>query len=178
MVSHAILELLLAAGGLDMLNAHVKALVDDAALDLLVHKNANSGLGDVPHTASTAVIVPVRHTLVDGTVDLDVNEVTNLVLSQVSLHGRKTMVAEPLREHVTRITAHAPGSAAPHLDLNIPTTDTAQKTYTHTNADTVSCSKPKLFFNPPSSEYSTQTPGSTHSLKMRLTSTAASHNRA
>merc|ERR1719409_2050920 len=106
-LSDTILELLLAAGGLDVLDAHVKALVDDATLKLLVHEDTDGGLGDVPHTAGAAVVVPVGHTLVDGTVDLDVNEVTHLVLGEVGLHGGKTVVAEPLREHVARIAAHA-----------------------------------------------------------------------
>jgi len=119
MVGDTVLELLLAAGGLHMLNTDVKALVKDLALDLLVHHHTHGGLGDVPHTAGTAVIVTVGHTLVDGTVDLDVNEVTHLVLGHVGLHGRKTIVTEPLREHVTRVAAHAPSSAAPHLDLCI-----------------------------------------------------------
>ena len=63
----------------------------------------------------------------DSTVDLDVDEVTHPVRGQVGLHGRKTVVSEPLREHVTRIAAHAPGSAAPHLDLH-PTRNIAHET--------------------------------------------------
>ena len=114
-VSDTVLELLLAAGGLDVLDAHVDALSQDTALDLLVHQHADSGLGDVPHAASAAVVVPVGHTLVDGTVDLDVHEVTQLVGGQVSLHGGKAMVAKPLGEHVARVATHATSPTAPHL---------------------------------------------------------------
>merc|ERR1712216_1101224 len=114
-LSHAILELLLAARGLDVLDAHVDALVKDTTLEHLVDEDTHGGLSDVPHTAGTAVVVPVGHTLVDGAVDLDVHEVTQLVGGQVSLHGGKAMVAKPLGEHVARVATHATSPTAPHL---------------------------------------------------------------
>ena len=98
-----------------MLDAHVDALVKDTTLEHLVDEDTHGGLSDVPHTAGTAVVVPVGHTLVDGAVDLDVHEVTQLVGGQVSLHGGKAMVAKPLGEHVARVATHATSPTAPHL---------------------------------------------------------------
>ena len=102
-------------GLLDVLDAHVDALVKDTTLEHLVDEDTHGGLSDVPHTAGTAVVVPVGHTLVDGAVDLDVHEVTQLVGGQVSLHGGKAMVAKPLGEHVARVATHATSPTAPHL---------------------------------------------------------------
>ncbi len=80
---HTLLELLIATGRLDVLNAHMEALLNDAPSDLLVHDDTYCALGNVPHLAGASVIVAVRHTLVDGTIGNNVYVITNLVGGEV-----------------------------------------------------------------------------------------------
>merc|ERR1711977_439728 len=64
---------------LDVLNAHVKALLQDPAANLLVDLYAHGTLGHVPNTTSLALVEPVGHTLVNGTIDSNVDDVTQAV---------------------------------------------------------------------------------------------------
>jgi hypothetical protein len=63
---------------LDVLNTDVDSLGDDAASDALVHLHTNCALGNVPNSSSLAVVVLVGHALVDSTIGLDINDITNL----------------------------------------------------------------------------------------------------
>lgn len=72
-------DLFLAGGGLQVGNGNVKVLLKDTSIDLLVDNYADSSLGDVEHNAGTAVVVSVRHALVDRGVNLDINIVTSLL---------------------------------------------------------------------------------------------------
>ena len=68
--------------------------------------NANRRLGHVEHNTGPAVKVLVRHTAVDGTIDLDVDDVSHTVrgevLGQTVLH---TFLAERFGEHIARTRA-------------------------------------------------------------------------
>lgn len=61
-----------------MLNTDVDTLRDDSVAVKLVDNNTNSALGHVPDDTSLTMVELVRHTLVDGTVTLDVDDLTNL----------------------------------------------------------------------------------------------------
>lgn len=63
-----------------MLNANVDSLLDVPVLDLLVDDYADGGLGDVVDDTGLSVVDLVRHTLLNSTICLDVNDVANLVL--------------------------------------------------------------------------------------------------
>lgn len=103
-------ELLTGAGQGDVLNAEVDTLLDITVLDLLVDNDTDGALGDIVDDTSLSVVDLVWHTtqgqhfcfarhdhpsqcipqksqchspLLDGTVGLDVDDISNLVLSQV-----------------------------------------------------------------------------------------------
>jgi hypothetical protein len=112
--SNALLELLIAAGRLHVLDAHMNPLLNDSTSDLLVDDNTYCALGDVPHLASAPVVESVRHTLVDSTVRNDVNVIANLVGGEVSGHGGKTILAERLLEKIASITPNTSCLTAAH----------------------------------------------------------------
>ena len=112
--SNTVLELLNAAGSLNVLDTHVKALGDDAPPNTLVHHHTHSGLGDVPNAASLTVVETVRHTLVDGTVGNDVNVVTEPVGGKVYGHGGHAILPKPPLEEVASVAPYSPSPSAPH----------------------------------------------------------------
>ncbi|KNC27024.1 hypothetical protein FF38_02354 [Lucilia cuprina] len=57
--------------------------------------------GDIVDTASFAVVGLVGHTLLDGTMTLDVNNISNFEDTHVGGQGDDTMLAEGAREHVS-----------------------------------------------------------------------------
>lgn len=61
-----------------VLEAHVDALLDDAAIHWLVNSHTHRPLGHVEHYTGAPVVVLERHTLVLGRVDLHVYVVTAL----------------------------------------------------------------------------------------------------
>ena len=98
---HSGLELLLAVGRSHVLDSHVHELLDDSAVDELVHSDAEGSLGDVEHDAGSALVALVGHTLVDGGVHDDVDVVTDLEGLQVDAEGKSTSLSELLREKVS-----------------------------------------------------------------------------
>lgn len=85
-----------------MLNAHVDPLGQDLALDLLVDNDADSMLGYIVDTSCLAMVAFMRHTLLNGTCALDVNDVSFLVDAHVCGQGNWAMLAEGPAEHVPR----------------------------------------------------------------------------
>lgn len=94
-------ELLSALGVLDVLDSEVDSLLHESVANNLVDDDANSGLGHVVDDSSSAVVELVGHTLLDGTVGSDVNNVSNLVGLQVDGHGDSSVLLEVPREHVS-----------------------------------------------------------------------------
>merc|ERR1719463_393576 len=104
---HAGLEVVAALRGDHVLHAHVEVLVDDAAVDLLGHADADRALGDVVDLARAAVVVLEGHALDLGRVALDVDVVAQRVLGHVRRHLDHAPLAEGPREHVARARAAA-----------------------------------------------------------------------
>ena len=84
-----------------MLDSDVDALGDDSVSDLLVDDNSNGAGVDVEDGSSAAVIVFVRHALVDGSVDNDVNDVAHLVAGQSLGNVDGAVLLEPFSEFVS-----------------------------------------------------------------------------
>ena len=93
-------DLLLALGLADVLDADVDALLEDAAVDELVHTDTDGGLGNVEDDTGAAVVVLVGHTLVDGGISKDVNIVTDLDGHHVLGEVDGSLLPEVLGEHV------------------------------------------------------------------------------
>lgn len=66
-----------------MLDTEVDTLLDVTVLDLLVNDDTDGGLGDIVDDTGLSVVDLVWHTLLDSSVGLDINDVSNLVLSEV-----------------------------------------------------------------------------------------------
>jgi len=68
---------------------------------LFVHNDADSMLCDVEHPTSLAMVVFERHTLLEGSIALDINNVSLLVDFQKGGQRLNTMLSEFLGEQVT-----------------------------------------------------------------------------
>lgn len=87
-------EVLTRSGLLDVLDSDVDSLLDVSVLDLLVDDDTDSRLGDVVDDTSLSVVDLEGHTLLDGTVRLNVDDISNAVLSEVGVQGNHTLLAE------------------------------------------------------------------------------------
>jgi hypothetical protein len=68
---------------------------------LLVDLDADGALGNVPDLSSAAVVELVRHSLVDGAVDLDVDVFTDLEGSQVGRERYVPLLPEGPSEQIS-----------------------------------------------------------------------------
>lgn len=75
----------------------------------MTYDHANSAGSHVPHNASAAVVVLVRHTLVHGTITLDVDVVTQLVGGQVTRQRNLAGLLVVLGEDVASASAVTKG---------------------------------------------------------------------
>lgn len=86
---------------LDVLNSDAESLLHVSVSDNLVDNDTNSRLGHVVNNTGLTLVVFVRHTLVDRTIGLDVNNVSYLVDLQVSRKWDSSMFLEITLKHVT-----------------------------------------------------------------------------
>ena len=69
--------------------------------DLLVDFDPNSTFGDIPDATGAAMVELVRHSLVDGAVNLDVDIIADVVGSEVCGEGDGTLLPEGTREGIS-----------------------------------------------------------------------------
>ena len=62
-----------------MLNTDMNALGNQSIPDLLINDDADGSRIDVENSASPAVVVLIGHSLVDGTIDHNINDIADLV---------------------------------------------------------------------------------------------------
>ena len=79
---HALEELLPALRVTNVLNADVHSLFDIAIPDHLIHNDTNSMGSDIVDNARSPVVELVRHTLLLGSVRLDVNDIADPVVKK------------------------------------------------------------------------------------------------
>merc|ERR1711973_414578 len=80
---HTSQEIIPTLGMFDMFNSEVDSFGDDSVSKLFVNNNPNSSSGHVEHSSSFPMVVFVWHSFVNGSISLDINNVTNLVGLQV-----------------------------------------------------------------------------------------------
>merc|ERR1712180_199481 len=76
---HTPQEIISAFGMLDMFNSEVDSLGNNSVSKLLVNDNSNCSSGHVEYSSSFAMVVFVWHSFVNGSISLDINNITNLV---------------------------------------------------------------------------------------------------
>ncbi|QFZ30149.1 hypothetical protein EJF18_70223 [Clavispora lusitaniae] len=94
-------ELLTTSRVLDVLDSQVDLLLNVSVTNNLVDDDTDSRLGDVENDTGLTLVVLVRHTLLDRTVGLDVDNVSNLVDLQVRRQWNCPVLLEVTLEHVT-----------------------------------------------------------------------------
>lgn len=99
---HAVQEVITALGVLDVLNTKVDTLFDLAVTHGLVDQNLDSTGLNTEDNTSSAMVVLVRHTLLDSTVSLDVDNVPDTVGAQVCAQSDGTMLTEATLEEIPR----------------------------------------------------------------------------
>lgn len=70
-------------------------------LYLLVDLDADGAFGDVPDTTGATMVELVRHTFVNGAINLDVNVIADVVGSEIGGKGNGTLLPEGTRERVS-----------------------------------------------------------------------------
>jgi hypothetical protein len=94
-------ELLSALGVLDVLDTKVDTLLNVSVSNNLLNNNTNRRFGDVVDNTSLTVVELVGHTLLNSTIGLYVNDISDLVCLQVDRHGDDTMLLKVTREGIT-----------------------------------------------------------------------------
>ena len=84
-----------------MFNSQVQSLLNVSVADHFVDDDTDRGLGDVVDDTGLTLVELVWHTLLDGTVSLDVDNVTDLVDLQVGRQSNGTVLSKVTLEHVT-----------------------------------------------------------------------------
>ena len=84
-----------------MFYSDVKSLGNDSVSDLLVDDNAQSSWIHVEDCSGSAVIVFVWHTLVDCTIDNDVNDISDFVCGKVLRDSDGSVASETFLEFVS-----------------------------------------------------------------------------
>jgi len=98
-------ELFSRSGQGDVLDSQVDSLLDVPVLDLLVDDDTDSTFRNVVDDASLSVVNLVWHTLLNSTVRLDINDVSDFVLAQVGGQLDHTLLPELSGERIARSCA-------------------------------------------------------------------------
>ena len=94
-------EFLTTSGVLNVLDSQVDSLFEVSVSNNLVNNDTDRRLGDVVNNTGLTVVVLVGHTLLDGTVGLDVDDISNLVGLHIGGQWDGTMLLEITLEGVT-----------------------------------------------------------------------------
>ena len=84
-----------------MFHSDVQSLRDNSVSDLLVNDHAQSSWVDVEDCSGSAVVVLVGHGLVDGSIDDDIDDITDLVGGEVLGHADSAVASESFLEFVS-----------------------------------------------------------------------------
>lgn len=84
-----------------MLDSDVKSFGDDSVPDLFVNDDTQSPGVDVEYCTSSTVIVLVWHALVNGTVNDDIDNISDFVCCEVFGHSDGSVASESLLELVS-----------------------------------------------------------------------------
>ena len=90
------------AGGLDVFDTDVDSLGKDLSPDTLVNNDSDGALSYVEDTSSLSVVNLVRHTLLEGSIRDNIDDVSTLVDLIVGRQMLNSVVSESLGEHVAR----------------------------------------------------------------------------
>ena len=80
----------------DVLNSDVKLLGDLSLSDLLLNHDSDRSWVDIEDLSSSSVVEVVRHSLMDGSVNYDVDVVAESVLLEVVVHSNGSVSSEAL----------------------------------------------------------------------------------
>lgn len=83
-----------------MLDSNVNAFAKDPVPNTLVDLNADCALGDIPDATGLSVVKLVWHTLLDGTISDNINNVTELISLGVLAELNCAVASELLLEDV------------------------------------------------------------------------------
>ena len=86
-LSNPLLEVILALGVADVLCPDIDPLWSDVVVNPSVDKETDGPWADVPDDTSASVVESVWHTLMDGTVDVDINNIANTVGTELKGWG-------------------------------------------------------------------------------------------
>jgi len=106
---NAVQELLSAFRVSDVLDTDVDSLFNVTIADNFVDDDANGVWGDIVDNTGATVVVLVRHTLLLGSVGLDIDDITYAVGDEVGRQLDGSMILEPPLEHVARTRAVTEG---------------------------------------------------------------------
>ena len=104
---NALKELFAASRKFDVLSADVNSLLDDSAADLFVDDDSDGSRIDVEDFSGVAVVPFVRHSFVDGSVDDDVDVVSDFVRRKGFGNVNCAVQFEALSEFVSRSASNS-----------------------------------------------------------------------
>lgn len=93
----------------DVLNTNIDTLLHVTITDLLVNNHTDGMRGHIENNTGLSMVELVRHTTVNSTVGLDVNNITDLVGLHVSRQLYHTMLTEVAREEMTGTSTETEG---------------------------------------------------------------------
>merc|ERR1712180_217020 len=81
---HTPKEIISTFGMFDMFNSEIDSFRDDSVSQLLVDNNSHSSSSHIENSTCFAMVILVRHSLMDCSITLDIYNITNFVGLQVS----------------------------------------------------------------------------------------------